>query len=95
METTSKKTGKINQSITFKALIIGFLTLILLIPGLMIQDLIKERQNRSIETIEKINAKWSNAQTVCGPILAVPYTTTYIDTNNQKILQNIIYQQSY
>lgn len=87
METTFKKTGKINQSITFKALIIGFLTLILLIPGLMIQDLIQERQDRSVETIEKINAKWSLAQTVCGPILAVPYTTTYVDANNQKILQ--------
>lgn len=90
METTFKKTGKINQSITFKALIIGFLTLILLIPGLMIQDLIQERQQRSVETIEKINAKWSLAQTVCGPILAVPYTTTYVDANNQKILQEHI-----
>lgn len=90
METTFKKAGKINQSITFKALIIGFLTLILLIPGLMIQDLIQERQQRSVETIEKINAKWSLAQTVCGPILAVPYTTTYVDANNQKILQEHI-----
>ena len=43
METTIKKAAKINQSITFKALIIGFLTLILLIPGFMIQDLIRER----------------------------------------------------
>ena len=48
METTIKKAAKINQSITLKALIIGFLTLILLIPGLMIQDLIRERQNRSL-----------------------------------------------
>ena len=46
METTIKKAAKINQSITFKALIIGFLTLILLIPGFMIQDLIRERQER-------------------------------------------------
>lgn len=34
METTIKKAAKINQSITLKALIIGFLTLILLIPGI-------------------------------------------------------------
>lgn len=87
METTIKKAGKINQSITFKALVIGFLTLILLIPGLMIQDLILERQNRSIETIEKINAKWSNAQTFCGPVLSIPYTTTLVDSNNKTTLQ--------
>lgn len=83
METTIKKASKINQSITFKAMVIGFLTLILLIPGLMIQDLIRERQNRSNETIEKINAKWSNAQTFCGPVLSIPYTTTHIDSNNK------------
>ena len=76
METTIRKASKINQSITFKAMVIGVLTLILLIPGLMIQDLIRERQDRSIETIEKINAKWSNAQTFCGPVLSIPYTSS-------------------
>lgn len=90
METTIKKAAKINQSITFKALIIGFLTLILLIPGIMIQDLIRERQNRSVETIEKINAKWSNAQTICGPILSIPYTTTHEGSNNKTMLQEHI-----
>lgn len=87
METTIKKAGKINQSITFKALVIGFLTIILLIPGIMIQDLIRERQDRSVETIEKINAKWSNAQTICGPVLTIPYTTTHMDANNKTVLQ--------
>ena len=87
METTIKKAGKINQSITFKALVIGFLTIILLIPGIMIQDLIRERQDRSVETIEKINAKWSNAQTICGPVLTIPYTTTQVDANNKTVLQ--------
>lgn len=87
METTIKKAGKFNQSITFKAMVIGFLTIILLIPGIMIQDLIRERQDRSIETIEKINAKWSNAQTICGPVLTIPYTTTHVDANNKTVLQ--------
>lgn len=86
METTIKKAGKINQSITFKALVIGFLIIILLIPGIMIQDLIRERQDRSVETIEKINAKWSNAQTICGPVLTIPYTTQ-VDANNKTVLQ--------
>lgn len=87
METTIKKAGKINQSITFKALVIGFLIIILLIPGIMIQDLIRERQDRSVETIEKINAKWSNAQTICGPVLTIPYTTTHVDVNNKTVFQ--------
>lgn len=87
METTIRKAGKAGQSVTFKALVIGFLTLILLIPGFMIQDLIQERQNRSIETIEKINAQWSNSQTVCGPVLPIPYTTTHTGSNNKTMQQ--------
>lgn len=90
METTLKKTGKINQSITLKALIIGFLTIILLIPGLMIQNLIEERQNRSLETIEKINNKWSNAQTFCGPIISIPYSTTLVNTDKTTHIQEHI-----
>ena len=67
------KTKK-NISITLKAVIVGVLTLLLLIPGAMVQDLIYERQERSIETIERINEKWSNEQTLCGPVLSIPYT---------------------
>jgi len=67
------KTKK-NISITLKAVIVGALILILLIPGAMVQDLIYERQERSIETIERINEKWSREQTLCGPVLSIPYT---------------------
>lgn len=85
MITTPKGTEKASQTITIKALVIGVLTLFLLIPGLMVQDLIQERKNRSVETIEKINAKWSNAQTICGPILCIPYTATYTDIDNKTV----------
>ena len=76
METQKKKERKFTQSITFKAMIIAVLTLLMLIPGSMIENLISERQYRSWETIEKINEKWSKAQTICAPILSIPYTTT-------------------
>ena len=80
-----QKVEKFSQSITMKAIIIGFLTLLMLIPGVMIQDLIRERQKRSEETIEKINAKWSNAQTINGPVLVIPYTNTVTDGNNKVV----------
>ena len=82
METINKKAEKFSQSITMKALIIGFLTLILLIPSGMIQSLIQERNLRSEETIEKINSKWSNAQTLTGPVICVPYIYSYTDEKN-------------
>ncbi|HRZ98656.1 MAG TPA: inner membrane CreD family protein, partial [Paludibacter sp.] len=79
METKVKLAERIGQSVTIKAFVVLFLTLLLLIPGAMIQELISERKFRSIETIEKINAKWSNDQTINGPVLTIPYEYSYID----------------
>ena len=74
---------KFTQSFTFKGIIIALLILILLIPSTMIQNLIEERQDRSSETIQKINDKWSRSQTLCAPLLLVPYTTTKLDSNKK------------
>ena len=74
---------KFTQSPTFKGITIVLLILFLLIPGTMIQNLIKERQERSRETISKINDKWSRSQTLCAPILIIPYTTIKFDKDNK------------
>jgi inner membrane protein len=75
--------GKLTQSFTFKGIIITLFILILLIPSAMIQNLIKERQERSRETVQKINEKWSRSQTLCAPLLLVPYTTTKLDKDKK------------
>jgi len=80
METLKSKQ---TQSLTFKAITIAVLVLILLIPGVMIQNLIEERQERSRETIQKINDKWSRSQTLCAPLLLVPYTTVKLDKDQK------------
>ncbi|MDR0830368.1 MAG: cell envelope integrity protein CreD [Prevotellaceae bacterium] len=79
METTKKFT----DSLTFKGIVVAILALLLLIPSVMVQNLIEERQRRSSDTVLKINDKWSLSQTVCAPILVVPYTTTVFDTKNK------------
>lgn len=86
MET--KKTEKFTQSLTFKALIVGFMVLILLIPKVMILNLIGERQHRSEEAVEKINEKWSNAQTLCGPVLSIPYKVKRVETETVETKDN-------
>jgi inner membrane protein len=88
METKKKNENKFSQSLTFKAMMIAVLSLLLLIPNAMIQDLIRERQERSRETIDKINEKWSRAQTVCGPILTIPFTTTYLDADKKPVARD-------
>ncbi|MDH6311648.1 inner membrane protein [Parabacteroides sp. PFB2-10] len=85
METQEKRLEKLSQSITVKALVVGFLIILLLIPSVMMQELISERKFRSQETIEKINNKWSQAQTLCAPVLSIPYTISYANTDGKLV----------
>ena len=59
-----------------KAVIIGVLVLVLLIPTAMIMGLINEREHMQSQATEEVSAKWANAQTITGPVLVVPYTVT-------------------
>jgi len=63
---------------TIKLVIIGILTLVLLIPLVMIQSLINERQTTRQNAIEEITSKWGGKQTIVGPCFVIPYTKTLI-----------------
>ncbi len=60
--------------ITLKLVIILGLTLVLLIPQILIQDLVRERKNRQREVSHSIGAQVGGAMDVTGPLLVVPYT---------------------
>jgi len=75
MENPEKLYKRITGSASFKLAVVAILTLLLLIPAVMIQELIREREQRRDETILEVTSKWGNAQTVCGPVLTIPYKT--------------------
>jgi len=56
-----------------KALLIGILVLLLLIPANMIMGLISEREQRQFEAKGEVSGKWGDAQTITGPVLVIPY----------------------
>ncbi len=62
--------------ITLKALLIGAMTLLLLIPVVMIQAMIRERMQYQEEVEAEIGSTWGGPQTVAGPVLALPYERT-------------------
>ncbi|MBN2486987.1 MAG: cell envelope integrity protein CreD [Bacteroidales bacterium] len=70
----NEKNGKWSQSITLKLILVITLSLVLLIPSSMIRGLIEEREQRKNETITEITGKWGAEQTICGPVLILPYT---------------------
>src|SRR5262245_31265171 len=58
---------------TAKTIVVGLLALVLLVPVLMIQGLVFERQARRNEAVTNIAEGWGKHQTVSGPYLSVPY----------------------
>lgn len=63
----------LDGSIIVKLGIIAVITLLLLIPASLIQDLILERQSRKQEAIAEVSKKWSSAQLISGPVMVIPY----------------------
>lgn len=65
----------IEESITVKLFSIGFLVIILLIPSAWIVEIMEERESRAESVMQEVSEKWSNSQTVSGPMLVIPYKT--------------------
>ena len=72
--TTEVKQGFF-QSTTAKMIMVGFLTLVLLIPLFFVQDLISERSMRQKEVTEEVSTLWGKEINFYGPMLRIPYKT--------------------
>jgi inner membrane protein len=68
-----------------KIAVIGALALVLLVPVLMIQGLVAERQMRRDEAVSGIAEGWGRRQTLSGPYLAVPYQVTRVDVTRETV----------
>ena len=77
--------------ILVKALIIGGIVLILQIPTLFIQDLIKEREQRQKEAIAEVSSKWAKKQNIAGPVLVLPYLQSGVDSTNKSMTKHFGY----
>ncbi|MFB6317051.1 cell envelope integrity protein CreD [Saccharicrinis sp. FJH54] len=88
MEDKNDKT-KWYQSFSFKMAVLGFITLMLLIPLQMVKDVIRDRISFSNQAKTEIMQMWSGNQTVSGPVLNVP-VYTYEQTKDGNIMVNSI-----
>jgi inner membrane protein len=79
----------LRKSLGTRLFIIAFLTLILLIPSLLIQGLISEREYRRDSVANEISQKWGDEQVVVGPVISVPYR--YYFNGEEKVEQTIRY----
>lgn len=75
---------KFKNSVGIKLLVMAVLALGLLIPASMIKGLITERESTRAMVIDEIGSKWGGSQTIAGPILSVPYTVRYLDSDKRE-----------
>ena len=80
----------IRGSISLRIMTIGVLVLLLLIPVAMIRSLIRERENLREEVVTEVSGKWSDSQTLAGPIVSVPYKE-YYKTEDGELIERIGY----
>src|SRR5919106_3223591 len=68
-----------------KTIVIGLLALVLLVPVLMIQGLIAERQARRDVAVTNIAEGWGKRQTVAGPYLSIPYERHWTEVRRESV----------
>lgn len=88
-EFIQEKQKSINWQITLKVFIIGIITLALLVPKFMIIDLIGQRQHTAENSSQEVMQSWSLAQTVRGPVLAIPYIERSFENDGNEISEVI------
>lgn len=74
------------NSVGIKLLVIAGLSLLLLIPAFMVEDIVYERNFRKEAAQNEVSDKWGNSQTISGPILSVPFNK-FVKNNNGNIVK--------
>ena len=79
----------IQTSKSFKLIIIAALSLLLLIPAMMIQDTIRERENTRSTVISEVSQKWGNAQSIAGPFINIPFEVQLGEGDKQTTITKV------
>ena len=78
-----KLVASLRNSPMLRLLCVGFLTLLLQIPVVMIGELVTERQERRDTAVTEVSSKWGNHQALTGPALVVPYTYRWLQPQDK------------
>jgi inner membrane protein len=70
-----------------RALLIGFLILLLLIPLVAVSGLVREREERRASVEREVSEKWGAEQSLLGPVLSVPYRFHSVGARGEVLTQ--------
>ncbi|MEO8018573.1 MAG: cell envelope integrity protein CreD [Pseudomonadota bacterium] len=83
-----------------KALVIGFLIVVLLVPLAQVESLVDERVGSRQEAAQRVAASWGGMQTTAGVLLSIPVETTRVvidqtaagrETQRTEVERNVFY----
>lgn len=76
---------KITATPGFKFILLGFISLLLLLPTLLVWGVVEERAQRATDVAAEISLGWGGRQLINGPYLVIPYSVSV--TRNNKTEQ--------
>lgn len=68
--------SRLRSSILLRMLLVSVLTLVLLIPTVMVESTILERQERRTAAVAEVSRTWGTAQVLSGPAITIPLVRT-------------------
>ena len=80
-----------SSSITFKALMIGAIVLILIIPLTMLRGLVNERSSLREQAYSRVAQGWGGSSVVGGPMLVVPTERFVLENDVRKLVRIDLY----
>ena len=86
---------KFETNIFLKSGMILIIALLLLIPASMIRSLIYEREYTRQEAITEVSSRWSEAQTITGPVLSIPYYRYVRQASGEPPVEKIVQVRDY
>src|SRR5688572_28376444 len=82
---------RLSGSVTAKAVLIGVIVLLLLIPLAMLRSVVTERAGLREQAYQRVAEGWGGELTVGGPMLVVPTEHKVIIDNKERLMRRDVY----
>ena len=76
-----------------KFVLIGFVTLMLMVPSTFVWVLVEERADRAQHVARDIARSWGGTQQINGPYLVIPFTETYEAGSEERKVTKVVQRQ--
>lgn len=82
--TANKRIISMNDTLTIRAMIVGVIAIVMLIPLMMMQGVVDERNGLYSNVLHDIANTWGGQQVLQGPVLVVPFIEKHVSKETIK-----------